>query len=275
MSFSETDIEGLVDILKAAGTNEIVPRFRHMNNSEVKQKTASWDVVTEADTAAEHAISSAIMRKYPDARIIGEEAAAADPAVINGLGAAELAFVIDPVDGTYNFASGMPTFGSILAVVVQGECVAGMIHYPMGDETLVGARGAGSRLIDKQGDGVPVRVAEPCELDQMVGTVSWGFMEEPQRTIVAGNLSKIGMSFGFRCSAWEYRLAATGRAHFVSAQNLMPWDHLAGVLIHEEAGGYSACVDGKPYRPDITDGGLITAYDRECWDLVSREIFGQ
>lgn len=275
MNFSDTDFEELVGILKAAGSNEIVPRFRSMNDAELKQKTASWDVVTEADTAAEHFISNALLQRYPQARIVGEEAAAADPAVVEGLGEADLAFVIDPVDGTYNFASGMPTFGTILAVVVKGECVAGMIHYPVGGETLIGVRGAGSRLADREGNSTTVRVAEPCGLDQMVGTVSWGFMEEPQRTVVAGNLSKIGMSFGFRCSAWEYRLAATGRAHFVSAQNLMPWDHLAGVLIHEEAGGYSACLDGVPYTPGVTDGGLITAYDRDCWGLVSREIFAQ
>ncbi|MCP4317643.1 MAG: inositol monophosphatase [Hyphomicrobiales bacterium] len=275
MRFSDTDVAALVDILKQAGTSEIVPRFRQMSDTDIKQKTASWDVVTEADTAAEHHIAAAILQKYPEARIVGEEAAAADPAVIKGLGEADLAFVIDPVDGTYNFASGMPTFGTILAIVVGGECVAGAIHYPVGGETLIGVTGAGSLLVDAHGDSMPIKVAEPVALDQMVGTVSWGFMEEPHRSLVAGNLSKIGMSFGFRCSAWEYRLAATGRAHFVSAQNLMPWDHLAGVLIHAEAGGYSACLDGTPYRPGITDNGLITAYDRESWDLISREIFGQ
>ncbi|MEX3009421.1 inositol monophosphatase [Hoeflea sp. TYP-13] len=273
MIFSDRDIATLNDILVQAGDREIVPRFCRINDADIKEKEASWDVVTEADTAAEKYISAALLQHYPNARIVGEEAAAEDPSVIEGLGDTDLAFVIDPVDGTYNFASGMPTFGTILAVVVGGECVAGIIHYPIGGESLVGVAGGGSRLIDEQGNAEPVKVAAPVTLDQMVGTVSWGFMSEPQRSRVAGNLSKIGMSFGFRCSAWEYRLAATGRAHFVSAQNLMPWDHLAGVLIHEEAGGYSACVDGERYRPGIVEGGLITASDRDCWELIRREIF--
>ena len=53
----------------------------------------------------------------------------------------------------------------------------------------------------------------------------------------------------------------------------MPWDHLAGVLIHAEAGGYTACLVGRPYGPGITDGGLITATDPESWSLIRREIF--
>ena len=66
----------------------------------------------------------------------------------------------------------------------------------------------------------------------------------------------------------------SGKAHFISAQNLMPWDHLAGMLIHAEAGGYTVCLDGAPHRPGITDGGLITTTDPESWRLIRREIFG-
>ncbi|WP_136656923.1 inositol monophosphatase [Nitratireductor sp. XY-223] len=274
MTLSDSEISALVSLLKETGETEIMPRFSGVNDAEIKQKQASWDVVTEADTAAEKCIANVLSARYPRALIVGEEAVAGEPAIMNGLAEADLAFVIDPVDGTYNFASGMPTFGTILAVVAGGECVAGMIHYPAGGETLMGVSGAGSRLVEADGTERPVRVSEPVALDQMVGTVSWGFMEEPLRSRVAGGLSKIGMSFGFRCSAWEYRLAATGRAHFVGAQNLMPWDHLAGVLIHSEAGGYTACLDGSPYRPGIVDGGLITATDPESWALIRREIFG-
>jgi len=54
----------------------------------------------------------------------------------------------------------------------------------------------------------------------------------------------------------------------------LPWDHLAGVLIHKEAGGYSARLDGSEYRPGMTDGGLITAPDRDTWQLIRSEIIG-
>ncbi|MEM9105238.1 MAG: inositol monophosphatase [Pseudomonadota bacterium] len=274
MAFSDRDIPGLVTLLQQTGADEIMPRFRQTSDADLKQKSAAWDVVTEADVAAERVIEKALGQIYPGAQIIGEEAAAGNPGVLDGLGDAALAFVIDPIDGTYNFASGMPTFGTMLAVIVNGECIAGLIHYPVGGETVIGLMGAGSRLLDGAGIETPIKVADPVPLNEMVGTVSWGMMKGPERRTVAGNLAKIGMPFAFRCSAWEYRLAATGRAHFISAQHLMPWDHLAGVLIHAEAGGYTACLDGKPYRPGKVEGGLITACDQEVWGVVRREIFG-
>ena len=274
MRFSDSDIPELAALLERAGAEQIMPRFRQLDNEDMTQKSASWDVVTEADVVAERVIGSALLERYPDARIVGEEAAAADPSTIKGLDQAALAFVIDPIDGTFNFAAGMPTFGTMLAVIVNGECVAGLIHYPANNETLIGAAGAGSRLLDGARQGRAVQVAESVPLDQMVGTVSFGFMKGEARRTAAGNLAKIGMPFALRCSAWEYRLAATGRVHFISAQHLMPWDHLAGVLIHAEAGGYTACLDGTPYRPGNTDGGLITACDRDSWELVRREILG-
>ncbi|MCY6380355.1 inositol monophosphatase family protein [Hoeflea prorocentri] len=273
MTFSDSDMTDLVDLLKRTGEEEILPRFRAIEDSDIKQKESAWDVVTEADTAAEECLTAELSQRYPDAFIVGEEATAENPGLIDGLGEAEFAFVIDPVDGTYNFASGMPTFGTILAVIVNGECVAGIIHYPDGGESLVGAAGGGARLLGARGGERRLKVAEPTGLDQMVGTISWGFLKEPERSRIAGNLAGIGMPFAFRCSAWEYRLAAAGRAHFVSAHNLMPWDHLAGVLIHAEAGGYTACLDGSPYGPGVNSGGLITATDPESWSLIRREIF--
>ncbi len=272
MTFSNSDIDLLDGLLRRAGSKEIVPRFLRINDGEVKQKKAAWDVVTEADTAAEAFLTAALLERYPQAKIVGEEAAADDPAILEGLADAELAFVIDPVDGTFNFASGMPLFGTILAVIVNGACVAGLVHYPMSGESMIGIAGGGSRIVDGTGKTQAIRVAAPVTLDQMVGTISWGFMEEPGRSRVAANLAKIGMAFGFRCSAWEYRLAATGKVHFVGGQNMMPWDHLAGVLIHQEAGGHSALIDGRAYRPGMMQGGLLSAPDQESWTRIRDEI---
>ena len=106
--------------------------------------------------------------------------------------------------------------------------------------------GGGSRLVVASGTETVLKVAEPVGLADMVGTISWSFMNEPQRSRVAANLSKIAMTFALRCSAWKYRMAASGKVHFVGGQRLMPWDHIPGVLIHAEAGGYSALLDGSP-----------------------------
>ncbi len=92
--------------------------------------------------------------------------------------------------------------------------------------------------------------------------------------MVARNLAKFGAFFNYRCAAHEYWLLATGGGHFVAYQKLMPWDHLPGTLIHAEAGGYSARLDGSPYLPSHVGGGLLAAPDKNSWHEIKQALWG-
>ena len=272
MNFADNDIELLRDILREAGETEIMPRFRALGDSDVTEKKSSIDLVTDADLLAEKRITARLLAQFPNALVVGEEACETNPGLIDMLAGAELAFVIDPVDGTFNFASGLPVFGTILAVVAGGETVAGLIHDPVLGDTLVASKGAGARILSRSGSEVGTHVIEPRPLSSMVGTVSINDIEGDDRRRIAGNLAKAKMAFGYNCSAYEYWLSATGKVDFIGHFKLMPWDHLAGVLIHQEAGGYTAKHDGSPYRPGETTGGILTAPNEDLWHEILREI---
>ncbi|CAH2403751.1 inositol monophosphatase family protein [Mesorhizobium ventifaucium] len=275
MTFDDTAIDWLAQLLSDAAIAEIMPRFRRLDEGDIRQKTSAADLVTEADVSAERLITVRLRERYPQAMIVGEEACSDDPELLQGLGEADLAFVIDPVDGTFNFASGVPLFGVMLGVVVKGETVAGIIHDPVGKDWLIGARGAGSHIRHAHGTLEKVRVAEPAPISQMTGAVSWQYMPEPERSRLARNQTKCLSQFGYRCAAHEYRLLASGHAHFVVYNKLMPWDHLAGVLIHAEAGGYAARFDGSAYRPSHLGGGLLVAPDEASWRELRRELWAE
>lgn len=108
----------------------------------------------------------------------------------------------------------------------------------------------------------------------MVGIFSWGHSFEERRPIIAANMTKAKMALSLNCSAHEYWLVSTGKLHFIGHEKLMPWDHLAGVLTHQEAGGYTAKFDGTPYRPGDLTGGILSAPDKESWKMLRREIVG-
>ncbi len=273
MTFDDSAIDWLADLLADAAKAEIMPRFRRLGGGDIRQKTSAADLVTEADVNAERLITARLRERYPQAMVIGEEACSDNPALLQGLGEANLAFVIDPVDGTFNFASGVPLFGVMLAVVVAGETVAGIIHDPVGKDWLIGARGAGSHIRHAHGLVEKVHVAAPAPMSQMTGSVSWQYLNEPERSKLARNQTKSLSQFAYRCAAHEYRLLASGHAHFVVYNKLMPWDHLAGVLIHQEAGGHAARVDGSAYLPSHVDGGLLVAPDKQSWDELRRELW--
>lgn len=270
MRLDDSCLEWLALLLAETAAAEIMPRFRRLGAGGVRRKTSAADLVTEADESAERAIAHALGERFPGALVVGEEASSANPALLDGWQQADLAFVVDPVDGTYNFASGVPLFGVMLAVVEAGETVAGIIHDPVGGDWVIAQRGAGAWIRAKDGSRARLRVADPVPVSEMTGSISWAFMAQPERAMLARNHSKCLSHFGYRCSAHEYRLLAAGHAHFAVYNKLMPWDHLAGALIHAEAGGYSARFDGSPYRPEHLDGGLIAAPDRESW-LALRE----
>ena len=269
-SMNSSQIDWLCSLLARTAKQEIMPRFRRLAEGDIRLKTSAADLVTDADEQAERTITAELLAHFPGALVVGEEACSADPSKLEGLSDAELAFVIDPIDGTFNFASDVPLFGVMLAIVQNGETTAGIIHDPVGGDWMLAERGAGACIRTVEGAERPIRVADPVPVSQMTGAVSWQFMDEPERSLVARNQAKCLSHVSYRCAAHEYRLISSGHAHFAAYSKLMPWDHLAGALIHEEAGGYVARLDGSAYRPGHVNGGIMAAPDRESW-LALRE----
>ncbi len=268
MSFSARDMGELAALLREAGEREIMPRFRNLSREAVRTKSGPLDLVTEADEAAEAMMSAALARRYPGCLVVGEEATAAARGLLDKLAGAELAFTLDPIDGTANYVAGLPLFGTMLAVVAQGEIVAALIHDPVGGDTAMALRGEGAWTEARDGRRSDLRVAAAVPVAQMTGAVSWRYLPEPTRHTVCANLPRMASAWDFRCAAHEYRMIAAGHCHYLLFYRLMPWDHAPGWLLHREAGGFSARFDGMPYRPGVAGGGLICAPDAPAWEAV-------
>jgi fructose-1,6-bisphosphatase/inositol monophosphatase family enzyme len=266
--FSTRHVRLLADILRDAAIAEVMPRFRNLTAGQIRHKSSVHDLVTDGDEAAEVHITNALNKAFPGAVVIGEEGTAKNPAILAGLGGADLAFVVDPIDGTKNFASGLPLFGVMASVVQRGTIVAGVIYDPVVDDWAIGLRGEGAWLEQVDGSRVDLRVATPAALSGMLGMCSWIFMPPALKSIVTRNLPRVGGAVDYRTAAHEYRLVAGGHYHFLVFWKLMPWDHAAGWLIHREAGGYGAHFDGSEYDVTNLEGGLLCAPDEESWHLI-------
>ena len=267
------DVSALADLLREAAKAEILPRFRRLGTGQIHTKTDATDLVTEADEAAERFIKARLAESAPHVVFIGEESVAADPALLSKLADAETAIVVDPIDGTFNFAAGVPAFGVMASVVHRGETVAGIIYDPMGDDWVMAEKGSGAWLKRPDGEAVRLKAAPPVALGDMVGMASTSFIPKPIRAEVMGNMAKLRIVGCYRCACHEYRAFAAGYLHFLMYNKLMPWDHLAGALITQETGAYVARFDGSPYRPEHLDGGLLVASDRDSWETLRREVF--
>lgn len=270
---SNIDVTALADLLRRAAKAEILPRFRRLGSGDVRAKTEATDLVTEADEQAERMMKAEADKLWPEALFIGEESVSADPSLLEKIEGADLAIIVDPVDGTFNFASGIPAFGVMAAVVSKGETVAGIIYDPMGDDWVMAEKGAGAWLRRPDGEAQRLHVATPVALEDMVGMASVGYLPKDQRAGILANLAKVRFTSNYRCAAHEYRTFAGGHVHYLMYNKLMPWDHLPGTLIAQEAGAHAARFDGSPYLPHQFDGGLLLAPDKQSWEILRREVF--
>ncbi|MEO7221514.1 MAG: inositol monophosphatase family protein [Devosia sp.] len=270
---SSIDVMELAGVMRDAAKAEILPRFRRLEPGTVKIKSNPTDLVTEADTEAEWLIKREVEKRWPGTLVVGEESVAADPDLLGKLADADVAITVDPVDGTANFAAGLPLFAVMAAVVVKGETVAGIIYDPMGDDWMLAERGGGAWLKRPDGGEQRLRVREPAALKDMIGHVSIAFLPPEAKPTVLSNLSKVRIAANYRVAGHDYRTFASGHADFVMFNKLMPWDHLPGSLISEEAGGYVRKLDGSPYRAGELTGGLLLATDPDSWSLLRREVF--
>jgi fructose-1,6-bisphosphatase/inositol monophosphatase family enzyme len=274
MTFTSKSIANLQAIIAEAAEIEIMPRFRKIDPADFRQKSSAIDLVTDADEQAEWRIRDAVAKAFPEALFVGEESVARDASLLDRIGGAELAVIIDPVDGTSNFAWGVPLFGVLCAVVKNGETIAGMIYDPVVKDWFIAEKGGGAFQQAPGGAARSLKASAPAPLEEMLGISSWYLMEEPARSLTAARVAQAKATFAYRCAAHEYRLICAGHCHFAQYWKLMPWDHAAGLLIHSEAGGYSACFDGTPYTATRHSGGVIAAPDMASWDILRAALVG-
>jgi len=257
------DIDRVSTAIAEVASAEIMPRFRNLAAGDIRKKPGD-ETVTIADEAAEQALTRRLQDLLPGSLVVGEEAVAEDDGVLAHLAGDQPVWVIDPIDGTRNFANGKADFGVMVALVRRDEIIAGWIHNPVTGRWLTAELGAGARH-----DGAKLTAPPPPADLALTGSVSFLFFPEPRRERLRAKVKAMLPAPADRgCIARQYGDIALGRQHFGFYRNMKPWDHLAGALIVSEAGGRVAKWDGSDYRPRDTEGGILAAASPELWTRV-------
>lgn len=261
------DIEEIAGFIRETAALAIVPRFRQLSQEDIREKKPG-DFVTIADLEAERLLDGRLTAAMPGSVVLGEEAAARDPARFGLLAGEAPVWVIDPIDGTANFARGEPGFAVILALVVQAEVRAGWIYDPLGETMVMAEKGSGA-----WSEGRRLAVDNEIGAERMTGAAYGRTVAGSRAAKALGDSGRIGAVRNLGSSALEYNAVALGRAHFSLHSRSLPWDHAAGMLIVAEAGGITGFFDGSRYDPRISDRAVLAASNRMAWDTV-RTIVG-
>jgi fructose-1,6-bisphosphatase/inositol monophosphatase family enzyme len=258
---ADTLLDDVGGLLWEAADQVVVPLFRQLGAEDISEK-APGEVVTVADQRAEEMISAGLRRMRPGSVVVGEEAVADDPDLLRHLRDSDDVWLVDPVDGTANFAAGKRPFALMVALLTGGEPAAAWVLDPMARTLATARAGEGAYL-----DGRPVRTADAVPpLGALRGTAVTRFLPPASRAAAEAGGERIGELLpGQHCAGREYLDLLTGDQHFVLFWRTLPWDHAPGALLVREAGGVARRFDGTDYHPADDRLGLLVAADERVW----------
>ena len=223
----------------------------------VQTKSSGIDLVTEVDVRSETMILEALRREFPACAIMSEESGASGPE-------GEYCWVVDPLDGTTNYAQGLPIFAVSIALQYKQESVLGVVYVPMLDQLFTAVKGRGARK-----NGMLLQVSDKPSLESCVLATGFPYdvATHPLNNLDYFNslLLKTRAVRRFGAAAFDLACVAEGSFDGYWEMNLSPWDAAAGVLLVTEAGGVV-----RSFRNDRKIS-LVAASPRVC-EWIAAEL---
>lgn len=267
--------ERILNYMREIAAVEIMPRFQMLASHEIMEKKPG-DLVTVADHASEAAFRRALPSLVPWSVVLGEEGYEADPKSLRMLNDTAPVWIVDPVDGTHNFAHGLSPFTVIVALVKEGETRGGWIIDPLADDAVWAVHGGGA-CYAATADGETMRLAAQARpFADTTMTAGEKLKKRLERAAAELNSPLPGIVERYRCVGREYMDIAHGQLDFARyGGRLKPWDHAAGCLIVREAGGRADMVESEmPYTVggELPTQSIGIAGDHALWAPFRRLV---
>ncbi len=257
MSLENIELSVLRDTIVTAASEELVPRFRHVAH-RYKQ---DGSIITEADLAMQRRLASALQQLAPEVAFLAEEMTSEEQQML--LQANTPVWCLDPLDGTRNFASGIPYFSVSLALLRAGQVEMAVVYDPLRKECFSARRGHGAWLNE-----VPLRLAPTAtDIAQATAIVDFKRLDSALATrLVTDPPYSSQRSFGSVALDWCWLAAGRGQLYLHGRSHI--WDYAGGQLIFAEAGGHACGLDGEP----VFSWSLAP---RSCVAAVTAQLFDE
>ncbi|MFD5335189.1 inositol monophosphatase family protein [Streptomyces hawaiiensis] len=264
LSEHASDVE---EAIRKAAAAEIMPRWRQLAAHEVDQKSGPHDLVTDADRKAELYLTEALGTLLPGSVVVGEEAVHANPASYEAIRGDAPVWIVDPVDGTRQFVRGEAGFCTLVALAHRGTLLASWTYAPAPDRLATAQRGKGAHL---DGERLFAGVPEPGR-DLRVATSHPDYTTDEEKHALLGLRADGVAPRPCGSAGLEYLAIARGESDAVAFSWEAAWDHAAGLLLVEEAGGAHLTLAGEPFR---IAGGNVLPFTAARDAATARRVVG-
>jgi fructose-1,6-bisphosphatase/inositol monophosphatase family enzyme len=256
------DLQRVHRILAETASAVVLPRHRALRDADIRTKSGPGDLVTVADEEAEAMLSRQLTGLLPGSITVGEEATSSDDTTIRRLATSQdPIWIIDPIDGTWNFAHGTERFCMMVALSQRDRILAAWIYEPLKQRCTIAEHGSGCWQVTDDGHTARLTIPAPP-------TTRRGFVYH--RHVDNAADERLGR---WGSAGIEYLAMLKGEGHFSCYDRSMPWDHAPGSLVVSEAGGRHAFIDGGAYVPSGGPKRAVFAAARpEIWEAERERL---
>ncbi len=250
------DIEKLKSLVKVAAQEVLLKDFGH---SEFEYKS-DGSVVTPADLAMQDRLENELKQQWPEYGILGEEMTETQQQAV--IEAGNGYWCIDPLDGTSNYAAGLPFFAVSIGLIIDGRQNLGLIYDPVRDEMFTAIKGQGAYLNGERIDHDAMKFSEDKPI---VAEIDLKRLPEKLAVkLVTESIFASQRNIGSSAIDWCWMAAGRFDIYLHGGQKL--WDYAAGSLIFKEAGGYSVSLDNdEVFRGQLEDRSVLACYDKNLF----------
>lgn len=259
MSLANIDTQLLKDIIIAVANKELMPHFANVSYQSKNDNS----IVTKADIAAQESIRRQLKENWPDIPLMGEEMSTEEQALI--LNSKKSIWCLDPLDGTSNFAAGIPYFAISLALICNGKTLLGVVYDPSRDEYFQAQNDNDRLSVSLNGKNL-APLSSSNTLKNAMAIID---LKRLTKNIAARVASEppYASQRNFGASALDWCWLAVKRSHIYLHGNQNIWDYAAGELIFRAAGGVSSTLDGEPvFIQQLKKRSVVAAINKTLFD---------
>jgi len=242
---NEINNEQIKSILLEVSKEFILPKFKNLKSEEVKFKN-NRDLVTEVDLAVEEKLNNILCSLLPNSLFVGEEKFSLNSKIFDCYKQNQYCWTVDPIDGTTNFINGKEKFAIMVALTFSDQIIQSWIYKPLTEEICTALLGEGTFINDEK-----IIITNNRSISESSGSISSKYWNEKLDLKMKEIRQKFKHVKSYGCIGFEYVEIATNKRDFAILSKLSPWDHIPGILIVREAGGFDIHFDKTPYEYNI------------------------
>jgi len=248
---TEINNEDIKNILFEISKEIILPKYQKLTKDEIKIKN-NGDLVTSVDLAVENKLKKILLSLLPNSLFIGEESYFEKPQIIENYTKKNFCWTVDPIDGTTNFVKGRERFAIMIALTFKEKIIQSWIYKPLTEEFSYAKLGDGAFIND-----LKVFNTKEINISNSSGSISSKYWEGTFDKKINNIRNYFKTTNSYRCIGFEYVDIAKGKRNFTILSKLSPWDHIPGILLVKESGGYIKHFDETTYNHTINKNNLV------------------